>query len=72
MKNTLIQQDNWASLKAHTHARIALGNVGGSLPTQEVLNFKLAHAEAKDAICIPLNINELMHEIVLFELPLLR
>ncbi len=72
MKDSLIQQDTWTSLKAHTHARIALGNVGGSLPTQEVLNFKLAHAEAKDAIFIPLNINELTQEITLFDLPLFR
>ncbi len=69
MKN-LIQQDTWTSLKAHTHARIALGNVGGSLPTQEILNFKLAHAEAKDAIFIPLNINELTQKIEQFNLPL--
>jgi ethanolamine ammonia-lyase small subunit len=70
MKNSLIQQDTWTSLKAHTHARIALGNVGGSLPTQEVLNFKLAHAEAKDAIFIPLNINGLTQKINFLELPL--
>lgn len=70
MKDSLIQQDTWISLKAHTHARIALGNVGGSLPTQEVLSFKLAHAKAKDSIFIPLNINELTKEIILFELPL--
>lgn len=70
MKNILIQQDPWTSLKAHTHARIALGNVGGALPTQEVLNFKLAHAEAKDAIFIPLNINELTQNISLFKLPI--
>ena len=69
MKN-LIQQDTWTSLKVHTHARIALGNVGGSLPTQEVLNFKLDHAEAKDSIFILLNINELTQEIITFELPL--
>lgn len=69
MKNNLIQQDTWTSLKAHTHARIALGNVGGSLPTKEVLNFKLAHAEAKDAIFIPLNINELIQKISAFNLP---
>ena len=67
MKN-IIQQDTWTSLKAHTHARIALGNVGGSLPTQEVLNFKLAHAEAKDAIYVSLSINELTQKINQFNL----
>jgi len=70
MKDSIIQQDTWTSLKAHTHARIALGNVGGSLPTQEVLNFKLAHAEAKDAIFIPLNINELSQKIEQFDFPI--
>jgi ethanolamine ammonia-lyase small subunit len=70
MKDSLIQQDTWTSLKAHTHARIALGNVGGSLPTQEVLNFKLAHAEAKDAIFISLNINELTQKSEHFDLPI--
>lgn len=70
MKDHLIQQDSWTSLKAHTHARIALGNVGGSLPTHEVLIFKLAHAEAKDAIFIPLNINEIAKEVISLELPL--
>jgi ethanolamine ammonia-lyase small subunit len=70
MKDSIIQQDTWTSLKAHTHARIALGNVGGSLPTQEVLNFKLAHAEAKDAIFIPLNINELSKKIEQFDFPI--
>ncbi|MDZ7896640.1 MAG: ethanolamine ammonia-lyase subunit EutC [Arcicella sp.] len=70
MKNTLIQKDNWTSLKVHTQARIALGNVGGSLPTQEVLNFKLAHAEAKDSIFVPLTINDLIQKISPFNLPI--
>ena len=70
MKNNLIQQDTWTSLKAHTHARIALGNVGGSLPTVEVLNFKLAHAEAKDAIFIPLDVNKLTQKIKQLKLPI--
>ena len=70
MNENLIQQDPWTFLKAHTHARIALGNVGGSLPTQEVLNFKLAHAEAKDAIFIPLKINELTQNLEKLILPI--
>ena len=70
MNKDLIQPDPWISLKTHTHARIALGNVGGSLPTQEVLNFKLAHAEAKDAIFIPLKINELTHNLEKMPFPI--
>lgn len=70
MENNLIQQDAWGYLKSHTNARIALGNVGGSLPTHEVLNLKLAHAEAKDSIFNALNINELSEKINLSYLPL--
>ena len=32
-------QDPWGDLKRFTRARIALGRVGSSLPTKEILNF---------------------------------
>jgi ethanolamine ammonia-lyase small subunit len=56
---TIIQEDNWSFLKNFTKARIALGNVGGALPLDEVLDFRLAHAKAKDAIFSELAVNEL-------------
>lgn len=56
---TIIQEDNWSFLKNFTKARIALGNVGGALPLKEVLDFRLAHAKAKDAIFSELAVNEL-------------
>lgn len=42
--------DPWASLRAHTPARIGLGRAGTALPTREVLALALAHARARDAV----------------------
>lgn len=65
-----IQEDSWTSLKNITKARIALGNVGGSLPLREVLNFKLAHALAKDAIYSGLNIDDIQQRLLdAFDIP---
>lgn len=62
----LTHQDPWANLKSFTQARIALGRVGSSLPTKEVLDFSLSHALARDAVHLALNTDILTANIQAF------
>ena len=58
-------QDPWTQLKSFTHARIAIGRVGSSLPTKEVLDFGLSHAMARDAVHLALDVDGLENDIKL-------
>ncbi len=55
--------DPWSNLRRFTPARIALGRAGASLPTREVLGFTLAHAQARDAIHLPLDADALAAQL---------
>lgn len=59
----LVVQNPWTDWRRFTAARIALGRAGAGLPTREVLQFGLAHAQARDAIHTPLNVEKLSQEM---------
>lgn len=62
-KTIQTQTDSWSSLKSLTDARIGLGRAGVSIPTGAQLQFNLDHALARDAVNIPLNMQQLQEEL---------
>jgi ethanolamine ammonia-lyase small subunit len=59
-------------LKEFTQARIAIGATGTSIPTAQSLEFKLAHAHARDAVYSVMDTELLADELMQFNLPVLH
>lgn len=59
-----IHTDPWQELKAFTAARIALGRTGHAIPLREVLQFRMAHAHARDAVYSSLDVDGLRKRLL--------
>jgi ethanolamine ammonia-lyase small subunit len=63
--------DMWADFRELTAARIGLARTGASLATRALLDLRLCHARARDAVHAPLNEAQLCADLSTFNLPVL-
>jgi ethanolamine ammonia-lyase small subunit len=55
--------DFWSPLRRLTPSRIGLGRSGDGVRTSDVLQFQAAHARARDAVQVPLNVSAVLDEL---------
>jgi len=56
-------ENPWSALREYTDARIGLGRAGVSIPTSHSLEFQLAHAQAQDAVHLPLDVETVIEQL---------
>lgn len=64
--------DAWRRLRDFTPARIALGHSGVSLPSRPHLDFQLAHAQARDAVHLALDVDAVERQLQRLDVTTLR
>ena len=69
IKKIIIQEDPWSPLKTYTAARIALGRTGTALPLEASLEFRLAHAHARDAVYSVLQTDKIAEDLKRLQMP---
>jgi ethanolamine ammonia-lyase small subunit len=65
------EDETWARLRRLTAARIGLARSGASLATGPLLEFRLAHARARDAVHAPLAAEQLRADLATLGVPVL-
>jgi ethanolamine ammonia-lyase small subunit len=61
--------DPWDALRRYTDARIALGRSGNAIPLKRDLEFRLAHAHARDAVHTQMDTGALLETFASSKLP---